>query len=134
MLHVQCTCLLLPLSSLCIYIQCILELALNTITLWMSYHITMYIHHPRFKNVRVLQTFDPNGTTDYYVRKVKEDRNPHFFGAGDQHKIHNVKHIHVHTHSHGWIHYKLMACNYVGHLLYIPFLYFSHCEQVTLHM
>jgi hypothetical protein len=36
----------------------------------------------QFKDVRVLQTFDANGTTDYHVGKVKEDRNPHFFGAG----------------------------------------------------
>lgn len=34
------------------------------------------------KGVKVLQTFDSDGVIEHYVGKVKEDRNPHFFGPG----------------------------------------------------
>lgn len=36
----------------------------------------------RYKGVKVLQTFDSEGVIEHYVGKVKEDRNPHFFGPG----------------------------------------------------
>ena len=96
----------------CIYV-CVLgfkyRVPKNLLTMSLTHYCSF---HSRFKDVRVLQTFDANGTTDYHVGKVKEDRNPHFFGAGYKHTC-TMSNIcaQICTLSHGW---TLCVCtNYV---------------------
>ena len=52
----------------------------------------------RYGGVTLLRTFDSTGTIERYEGKVREDRNPHFHGAGQ------ISHMHRHTYMGTYIH------------------------------
>ena len=45
----------------------------------------------------MLQTFDSDGVIEHYVGKVKEDRNPHFFGPGHSSLTRVQSHVYIDT-------------------------------------